>query len=83
MEGFWRFLTLVKPCNKSKNQFGHCFTFDAHTIWNELCDDLCAASSFRKKHKLYLFSKSFPPQFVIQSVNLVMTNATSMDGRSL
>ena len=56
----------VPPCTsyKSPKQFGNSFSFDAPTIWNDLPDEVRAATSlsyFERKLKTYLFLKAYPP----------------------
>ena len=49
---------------KSVKHFYHSFASDAPKIWNELLHDVCSAASvtsFRKKHKTYLFPKAYHP----------------------
>ena len=43
--------------HKSEKQFGHSFALDACTIWNEMSDDICSASSatsFRRKLRYHI-----------------------------
>ena len=59
----FRFLNSVHLYIYKKTHFGHSFGFDAPTVWNHLPDEVCSAPTlacFRKRLKLYLFSKAFP-----------------------
>ena len=50
--------------HKSPKQFGNSFCFDAPSIWNNVPEVVCAAtslSSFRCKLKAHLFLKAYPP----------------------
>ena len=50
--------------HKSVKQFGHSFAFDAPTIWNALPEKIRASpslASFRKRLKIHLYTKAYPP----------------------
>ena len=50
--------------DKSTKQFGFSFAFDAPTVWNSLPEDIRASptiASVRKKLKIYLYAKAYPP----------------------
>ena len=50
--------------HKSKRHFSPSFAYDAPNVWNDLPDEIRSApslASFRKKSRLYLFTKAYPP----------------------
>ena len=68
--------------HKSKRHFGNSFAFDAHTVGNNLPDEVHSSPTlacFRKKVKIVSLQKGFPKlTFSLSGISLVLDFAMAM-----